>query len=331
MKSEMKILALILVIVVGFLWMATWLTSSMGLTEPSGSVVNKNPRGISVFYETLKSLDIDVDRKVMMPEDVPTDTVQILAVGTFYDFEGDEALLDWAESGGHVIYITPLNIESGQDFGEDVLEVYPNIWNQSWGDGEIYYVSGIDINNKALIKSTETAYDLAKVIENTDKKVLFNEYILFPEGEHLSFWDLTPVWVKLVIYQLMILAGAWFWLNGRGLGKQQRLLEETERTELEYLKSAAQFYKRANCWSLMTQFYFKSLLRLLRTNQKEWLIAWGNEVKENIKQAEELDKKLQKVEENLSMKEALDIIGVIEHLKNILIIRRQSPWSKYLK
>lgn len=292
---------------------------------PAYSVLNKSPQGFSVYMETLKALDMDVQRIAGAVEDQPPGNIQVVASIGWLTSVSPE-MKDWVKRGGTLVFTTldtPTDIEEGTCVSsENGIE----IWRL--GSGEIVLIPPSGLTNRAMVKDTGPSWNLtSKLAAMGDKPIRFNESALFPEEGTPSLWGAAPLWLKLLICQILLMAGAWFWMKGRRLGKALPYAEETERTELEYLNSAAVFYQAAGCWRLMLDIYFKSLLQLLGTKEEDWLTLWIREKLPDLHKAEELNRWMAHSQIDSTPQEIRQRIMTIEHLKNIIRNRRQYPWN----
>lgn len=292
---------------------------------PAYSVLNKGPQGFSVYMETLKRLDVDVQRINGAVEKQPANTIQIVAYTWWFEGVSPE-MMAWVKKGGTLIIAAPDTLDAFEEGTHISSENGIEKWQM--GKGAILTVQPAGITNKTLVKDTGPSWYLTEALATLGHRpVRFNEKGLFPEEGSPSLWKSVPLWLKLLICQLMLAVGAWFWMKGRRLGKPLPLPSETERTELEYLNAAAGFYQAAGCWQLMLDIYFKSLLQLMGTKKEDWLEIWKREALPDFQKAEELERWMARNSIEATAQEIRHKIMLIEHLKNVIKNRRQHPWS----
>lgn len=300
-----------------------FLTVRMAGNLPAYSVLNKSPQGFSVYFETLQELGLDAGQVIGSAEETPAGAAQILAYP--WRFEPVEPqMMAWVREGGILVLAPPeppMSLDEGRLIS-DKLGVRTWEVRKGW----IITLPAGGLTNRTLTKDTVPSHVLTQeLVALGVQSVRFNEQALFPEQGGPSLWKAVPLWLKLVIYQLLIAAGAWFWMKGNRLGAPLALEAETERTELEYLKAAAHFYQAAGCWRLMLDTYFKSLIRLTEAGRDNWLEIWRREGHPELSAAEALQDWMENIPPDCTAKEIQQQIVVIEHLKEIIRNRRHTP------
>ena len=292
---------------------------------PAYSVLNKSPQGFSVYLETLQALGMDARQVVGPPDQQPENTLQIIAYPWFFDTSEPE-LLKWVRQGGILILASP---EPPAPFaGSKAISNEDGIRIEQVGKGKVLTLTASSLTNRSMVKDTAPSWRLTQeLIAIGNRPILFNEQVLFPNSVAPSLWKAAPLWMKLAVYQLLMVIGAWFWMKGNRLGTPLPLTAETERTELEYLKAAAHFYRSAGCWDLMLEAYYRSLLRLLGSKEEDLSIFWKREGLPELQKAQALQQWMENPPLRAAAKETQQQIMVIEHLKTILNNRRRYPWS----
>lgn len=292
---------------------------------PAYSVLNKGPQGFSVYMETLKELDVDVQRIAAPVDGQPPENIQVVTSTWWIDSISPE-IKAWVKSGG-ILVVATINpqeaIEEGARISsEDGIETW------ELGGGKILMLSPEGLTNRGMVKDTEPSWNLTfRLAAMKNRPICFNEIALFPEEGTPSLWSAAPLWLRLLVFQILLVASAWFWMKGRRLGKALPYVEETERTELEYLNSAAMFYQAAGCWRLMLDIYFKSLLHLLGSNEEDWLELWKREKLPELNKAEDIGRWMGSTHIDATPQEIKQRIMAIEHLKNLIKNRRLHPWN----
>lgn len=293
---------------------------------PAYSVLNKSAQGFSVYMETLQALGVETRQSTAAVEEEPVGAVQILAYRWRMD-AADPQWIRWVRDGGVLVLALPEPLMTVND--GDLLSESNGVRTWQVGKGRIVVLPATALTNRTLTKNTIPSRTLtAELIALGHRPVLFNEQALFPGTANPSLWKAAPLWLKLLVYQLLLAATAWFWMKGDRLGKPLPLTAETERTELEYLYAAAHFYQAAGCWRLMLTTYYSSLIRLLGAREDNWIEHWSREELPDITTARALKNWMENVPSTCTAKEIQRQIVVIEQLKEIIKNRRHDPWQR---
>lgn len=318
-----------LILIPIFLFLTLFISSRMENMLPLYSVINKSKTGCSVFYEALKELDYPVDRAMNAISTYNNKGIHIAAgVGSF-DVNSDE-IREWVKDGGILVYLkndmlTSIEYDISPEIGGDL-----NI--NKYHKGVIISMNAYSLTNKALTKNTNAAYELLQEISKYQyDKIYFNEGHLYSDVEKKSLWNYTPVGMKYIIYQFILVLIAFFYFKGKRFGKTIPLHEEVERSENEYLYSTASLYRQAKCWDLMVESYYKSLLRSITSTHESWLEYWEKESLPSYDKANMVYEFMNKENEKRSVKEYTKVVTTIEYLKSILKKRRGSYWRKMKK
>ena len=296
---------------------------------PAYSAINKGRQGSSVFYEALKRLNYPVDRTLDTLEIQDTNTVQIIAQGGNFNIDA-KSVKAWVEKGGTIVYLTNSPFESFAD------QVAPGI-NSSFkksknGNGTIIEYSAAHFTNIALKDNTAPAYKLLEeMAEYKDRKIYFNEKHLFTTAVKTSLWDFIPLEIKFVLYQFVFVIAAFFLYKGKRFGKPIPLYEEEERSENEYLYSAASLYRQAKCWDLMLDNYYKIFLKELKSPYENWIDYWEEQDLPHINKARKINEFMRASKVKVSEKEYMQIVTLLEQLTTILKKRRDLYWKTLKK
>ncbi|MBZ9687227.1 DUF4350 domain-containing protein [Clostridium estertheticum] len=328
-KKTNKDLILFVLVVPVFLFLAFYISNRMEKSNPAYSVVNKSKMGYSVFYEALKQLNYPVEKALVPVNEYPNNSVQIMPPGGNFNINNQE-VKQWLENGGTLVYLTT---ESDQNIGYGApVETKNNIKQYTYLKGRIINADADFMTNKTLIKDTDYAYELLKEISNLPyEKIYFNESYLFLSTSTKSLWDITPIEIKYIIYQMIISLAAFFYYKSKGFGKKLPLYEEVERSENEYLYSAASLYRQAKCYDLMVDNYYKNFLKGFVGNSEEWLEYWEKEKIPSLNQARSVYEFMKYKKTKPRQKEYIKIVTMIEHLNNILDKRSDTNWKTLKK
>lgn len=324
-KRVNKDIVLFLILIPAFLFLAFLISSRMESKLPSYSVINKSRAGLSVFYESLKELKYPVDRTLKPIESFDVNSIQIAAEAGTLDVNSEE-IEKWVEDGGTLIYLRNNIIDSIEN------EVNPGFKISKLKKGTIIEAEGHWLTNTALTKNTDSAYELLKEIDKYPyEKIYFNEFYLYPGANQKTLWDSVPIGVKYIFYQLLIILSAFFYYKGKRFGKPVPLNDEAERSENEYLYATASLYRQAKCWDLIAESYYKSLLRSINSSDSNWLLYWERENLPSYDNAKRVYNFMSNRDRKANIKEYIQIINTIEHLKNILRKRGDSYWKTLKK
>jgi len=317
-------LIIFLILIPIFLFGAFYIQSRMGNTLPQFSVENKSKDGCSIFYETLKELKLPVDRSISTVEMQDINSIQIVVPGGSFDINSSK-VKNWVESGGVLVSLSSGNIHI-IDYGV-IPKIKGSVNIYSYGKGTII---GADINtitNKTLLNNTDGAYELLSEMGTFNKsKIFFNESYLFSQNNNMSLWDFFPLWLKFTVYQFIIALAAFFYYRGKRFGKPIPFYEETQRSENEYLYSAAALYRQTKAYDLILENFYKKLLNELNSNHENWLMLWERHSLPYLKEARRL-KEFMEINEKRKSKDYIKAIAIVEHLINIIEQRRESYWK----
>ena len=327
-KRISKDLFIFMILIPLFLWSAFFISSRMEKQLPSYSVINKSRMGCSVLYEAMKELNYPVERTLSPISSYDVNSLQIVPNGGSFNVNSEE-VKDWIGKGGTLIYLSPLDL-SFINFTTE-FKSRGNMLVYEYKAGTIIVADALSITNKAIGKNSKDAYGILLEIEDkTLDKIYFNEGYLFTEGYKRTLWEYIPLGVKFILYQLLITVVGIFYFKGKRFGKNIPLYEEVERSENEYLYSAAALYKQAKCYDIMVENYYKSFLKEVKLSHETWLEYWEKENLPKVEKAKKLHK-LMPLTKKVKIKEYYETIMTIEELRNVFRKRRDSVWKTMKK
>lgn len=327
-KRVSRDLIIFIILIPVFLWFIFQITS-MGNQLPSYSMVNKSKMGLSVFYETLKELNYPVERSLKILTSENEESVQIAVIGGDFDVN-DQKVKNWIGSGGTLVFLTNEKY-ANIDYGV-TPEIKGSISLYKYPEGMLIVDNVDNLTNKALIEDTHYAYELLKVINDySNKEIYFNEAHLYSSSSSKSLWDAIPTEFKYIIYQLLMVLATYIYYKGKGFGKPLPLYEEVERTENEYLYSAASLYRAAGAWGLMLDNYYKNFLKTINCSNEDWIEYWENEKLPALDRAKVVFDFINRNEAKASGKEYIQVVSTIEKLKKIYEKRREVYWKTLKK
>jgi hypothetical protein len=313
-KKLDKELVYVSLAVISFLALIMLVYNYFGHNYPDYSVLNKSKTGYSIFYESLAEGGYQVDRTIEDPSDYQASTVQLIVrSNSEFNLDLNTQLEEWIKQGGVAVILVP-------EVDLEVLEV---------GSGAVIKIDRSVVTNDYLLEDTSRAYSLvAKLADYEAKTIYFNEQNLFQISDTKNLWDITPLLIKVLIYQLALVAIAFFYYQGRRFGRPKPLVSEVERSENEYLHSAAALYYQSQCWDLLVEYYYTDFLNSLAYSQQNWLELWQQKDLPQFNKAKQVQQSLAELEEDVTRKEALKIISDLEDLQEILNKRRDQYWNR---
>ena len=328
-KRVSRDLIIFIILIPVFLWITFQISSRISNQLPNYSIINKSKMGLSVFYETLNELDYPVERSLKTITSENERTVQIAVIGGDFDIN-DMKVRNWIGSGGILVFLTN---EKYPNIGYGVApEIKGNISLYKYPKGMLIVDNVDNLTNKALTKDTQYAYELLEVIHGySNKKIYFNEAHLYSDPSSISLWDVVPTEFKYIIYQLLIVLAAYIYYRGKRFGRPLPLYEEVERTENEYLYSAASLYRAAGAWDLMLDNYYKNFLRTINCRDEDWLEYWENEKLPALDKAKGVFYFINRNGAKANAKEYIQVVSTIEKLKRIYEKRREVYWKTLKK
>ncbi len=313
-KKLDKELVYLALAVISFLAIILVVYNYFGHNYPDYSVLNKSQAGYSILYESLEREGYQVDRTLEDPSNHQAKTVQlIVSSNSELNLDSNPQLEEWIKQGGVAVILAP-RVEL------KVLEL---------GSGAVIKIDRSVVTNDYLLENTSEAYALvSKLAEYEPQTIYFNEQNLFQSRDANNLWDITPLLIKVLIYQLALVVIAFLYYQGRRFGKPKPLVSEVERSENEYLHSAASLYYQAECWDLLVEYYYTDFLNSLAYSQKNWLELWQQKDLPQLNKAKQVEESLVELGEDVTRKEALSIISDLEDLQEILNKRRDQYWNR---
>ncbi|WP_129595693.1 hypothetical protein [Anaerophilus nitritogenes] len=285
--------------------------------------LNTSYEGISIFYDTLKSLEYPVQVDAQNFLEKGYEDIYIITEGK-YDKNFDiKKVEDWIKNGGKLIYLT----EEYKKYS------YPNIVKKYKNQAYVYkiekgklLIGDISlINNKTLLKDKEGAYFILNVIKDLGGNIYFNEYYRFEQGEHPSLYKNLPIHIKIILFQMMLLIIGILWHLGKRFGKAKEILDEIERDENEYLYASANLYEKSGWIHEIYDLFYKEFENEYKksfkqsTLPKNWINLWE---KNDLSCKEEAMRVFQNKNKDIS------IIYDLDKITQILIKRRDAGWRK---
>lgn len=343
--KDKRNLIILLILFPVFLWLSLTFTNDNEKSLKPYSVLNKGKEGVSVIYEVLKDLGYTTNLTLTEANSQDINMGQIVIEPKEpYKLEiNQESIKDWVKNGGSLIYLTPrwkdLELNYGKEIDKYTLSEIEYAKAYSYNDGLLVVGDPKILSNKTLTTNTDGAYWLIKQLENMGtNNINFNEYYHYFEGFKPSLWRDIPKGIKFTIYQIILVIATVIYYYGKRFGKVKPLYEEVERTENEYIYSAAALFKRGELREDVVLNFYNDFLSSLEENTryynknqtKNWVEIWEREELPETNEAKKLYSFIDVMKDNkrISSKEMLETISTIERLKKILDKRRGVYWKE---
>lgn len=328
-KRVSKDLIFFIILIPLFLWASFQISSSIGNQLPSYSVINKSKDGFSVFYETLKELKYPVNRSLKALPSENEKTIQITVSGSGFNVN-DIKVRNWIGAGGTLIYLT--NEKHPNIEYKVTPKVQGSVLLYKYQKGMLAVANADGLTNIKLTEDRHNAYELLEIIDKyRDRNIYFNEAHLYMDTGSTSLWDALPAEYKYVAYQLLMVLAAYFYYRSKRFGKPVPLYEEVERTENEYLYSAASLYRASGAWDLMLDNYYKSFLKTINLSDDDWVGYWECEKLPDLDKARNVYDFIHRNGTGVRTKEYIQAVSTLDRLKSILEKRRESYWKTLKK
>lgn len=295
---------------------------------PKYSVKNIKDDGCSIYFGALERLE---DTKVK--SDVPVeyydyDTLQVVTAKSKFNIYSEE-VKTWIKEGGQLVYLVD-SVFTEIDYG-NLEEENGFITQYSYGKGKIITCPIKYVVNSRIISDRDVAYALFCQIHTLDYElIVFNEYYLFVLPKEEGLWDVIPFDIKLILYQIAIIIGAFFFYKGKRFGKTIPLYEETERSKNEYLYAVANLYRHTKCWDLAIDSYYHYLLdKVSKVDyiNKDLCDYWEKLELPHIQKVTEVMEFMKLKDQKHSEKKYIKIITTLEELIEIVDTRSELYWK----
>jgi hypothetical protein len=333
-KSNKEIFVFIILIP---LFMFAILTISK-YTDGSGNdltITGKGSQGYSIIYEALGKMGFNTVNENKELKAGSEASLQVVTESMNISRE-DEGLKEWVMSGGSLLLLTTLD-SYDLSYGTDKEVIGPQLYVYRYGKGTVILASAYKLTNKAMAQDRGSAYEIVKTLQKTGySRIVFNEFYIYGESEIRSLWADIPYELKFVLYQFLIVLILIIYYKGKRFGRIVPYYEEVERTENEYVYSAAALYKKAKCYDVVLENYFNALIsemkRELRLyndiNLNNWTQIWEKEGLPCLDKVKEIAGLT--MDDNLKAqhKECLKAISYFEDLTGILRKRREEFWKQ---
>lgn len=320
------------------------------------SVFNRGTSGSSVFFKTLKALDMEANFSVEAIEN-NTSTNQIV----FYDEYKkenypvfDKGFYDRIFEKKAILTLAARDIEeyvdefeSEYDLTWDEEEVFEiddetKAYRFQRGEGKIIFIESRALINVFLLENKEGAYWLYDILRKNEKGITFNEKGLMGNSDERNLWTDLPANVKIICIQILLVIVAYMILKGRRFGKGVPYVEELERVENEYVISCANIFQKNQNWDIVYEGYFRNFLQNAlgyfgkgREGDLEIIYdIWhlkGIEGEDRLKRLINLNNEIRGLSNKdikKSKKKYVEAINILEKLNFIIDRRREEAWKR---
>lgn len=343
-KDKRNIL-IILILFPIFLWLTLTFTNDNENTFKPYSIFNNGEKGVSVIHKSFSELGYTTGLILTEVYSQDTSMAQIVIESERpykLDLNSDN-IKNWIGNGGALIYLVPnwdsYVINYGSEIDSYASKERKDAKAYSYNKGLLVMGDPIILNNKTLTTNTDGAYWLVAQLDNIGiDSINFNEYYHYYEGHKPSLWRDIPAGIKFAIYQVAIVLIIIIYYYGKRFGKVVPLYEEVERTENEYIYSAASLFKKGelredvilNIYDNFLSSFEDSTGHKSTNNYISWINIWEKEKLPDMSKAKKLYKFIETMKngKKISSREMLEIVDIIEHLKKIIDKGREVHWRE---
>jgi len=181
-------------------------------------------------------------------------------INYFSDTEFNDAL-DWVYNGGRLIFLDS-SAYSVADYTlpyrlDDPGATAHGYTLYSYGLGEIITGGADPLLNKALMENSRPGADFVRLLNRWDISNLYFSESIHGYINTGNAWYRTPEILKILTYQLGIIAALIIWRFGKRFGRPVPYFEEAEREENEHIKALANIYNKAGAAEVVLANYKK--------------------------------------------------------------------------
>lgn len=299
------------------------------------TVAGKGESGYSIIFETLNKIGFNSSYGDKPLKEADPAFLQVV-VEASDSLRNDEEVKEWVKAGGSLLLLTA---NSNYDLPYGTLKIKKNNELKVYGfdKGTIIISNARSLTNKSLSEDTSSAYSIAELLSIMRyKNIFFNEHYIHSIARKLSLWADIPYGIKLGLYQCLLFLILIIFYKGRRFGRTVPYHEEVERVENEYVFSAASLYKKAGCYDIIFDSYFKSLLYDMKKELKSYkdvtkenfLELWKQENLPQIDKAREIQSIMNREDKKISHREYLKVISYFDILISVLRKRSEIYWNQ---
>lgn len=336
---------IILILFPIFLWLTLTFTNDNENAFKPYSIFNNGEKGVSVIYKSLSELGYTSSLILTEVDSQDIGTAQIV-IETERPYKLDlnsGNIKNWISDGGTLIYLVPywdsLVVNYGSEIDSYASKELEEAKAYSYNKGLLIMGDPIILINKTLTNNTDGAYWLVGQLDNMGvDNISFNEYYHYFEGHKPSLWRDIPAGIKFAIYQAILVLIIVIYYYGKRFGKVVPLYEEIERTENEYIYSAASLFKKGelredvilNLYDNFLSSFEDSTGHKNTNNEISWVNLWEKEKLPDVNKAKKLYNFVEAIKtgKKISSKEMLEIVDIIEYLKKIIDKGREVHWRE---
>ena len=220
-----------------------------------------------MLYDTLDALGYPVSRSfIRLETGVSVNDIYVLIEPNYLYFtdEDFDNTLEWVFRGGRLIILESAEF-SVTDYWLSYSIDDPGVTSHgytlySYGLGEIITGDADMLLNKPLMENSKYGAEFSELLERWNiSNICFSESIhgFINTG---NAWYRTPEVLKILTYQLIIIAALIIWHFGKRFGKPVPYYEEAEREENEHIKALANIYHKARASEVVTINYHRRFI-----------------------------------------------------------------------
>lgn len=240
-----------------------------GIGFPPYTTFSTVDEGASLVYDTLRIMGYPVARDTMFISAArPTGNIQIVIAPRQFNDELRDDMIDWVIHGGRLMFFDTV---TGANAGRRLLSGVTTDGTTPVEGGTIYRI-GLgtlfvgDANRLTNISLLETDGEYGQLIVNIINTMDFTR-IYFNEAYHgynqnRTFFEILPPTIRLMSFQIGIIAVTAIIYLSRRFGKTVAYYEEAEREENEYVFTLSNLYMSIGLGSAVLSVYNKKFKKL---------------------------------------------------------------------
>ncbi len=266
------------------------------------AAANTGLSGLSLYTRTLEDLGLTTRYANVPVQSLQGDALRTLALSS--SNAGSEvvgrSIPEKMGKGSHVLILYPGDAYAFGDYTEAGYSMASTLTFTSaddvtyeiaeWAskDGSVIMTASLDpLINLMIADDPSYAYLLfTKTFPYAEGKgILHDEYYLLWTPDGSSLWMDMPMWLKMLVCQLLLVVAVFFQYRGKRFGKAKKYLEEEEPAEDQYPRAVGDLYHRAGHWELALESHWHAFLLKLgkhmpsgkRATSDNLLACWEKE------------------------------------------------------
>jgi len=295
-KSLLRLSWVVLVILalVGLAW-----KQAEDKLQTEFSASNTGLTGLSLYTRTLEDLGFETKYSSAPPRDSEDDVLWTLTLSRTNAASelAFASILEQVGDGGRILLLYPGDSCEYADFSEsgyirdhdvsftsvDQVDYTLTEWHDT--TGSVILTASLDpLVNLFIADDPAYAYLLLQQIHPLmgGTGIRHNDYYLYWQPIGTSLWLDMPLWLKMIVCQLLVVLIAFILYRGKRFGKAKKYLEEEEPEEDQVPKAVGELYHQGGHWELVLESHWHRFLEELnkrvptgrKANAGNWLEIW---------------------------------------------------------